>query len=363
MKKKTILCVAAVIVAAIVSITVVSCKKDKDEVVTKATNSEAQALLNCIEAFQTLRDAVNSGEKVDGSMTVEELRQVLDLVTNYEHSEHMTYCVGTVLDTLRIAMPLVDNEGNVSENDVVATYNSFEIELQKCLDAVDDGKVIPSYFSILMPENIGKDFNEIEIVFIRGVAGEYPKENQKNRDDDGPFIEEFDYWHWGDSLGLCKPDPYSCTSDAAQQLSEEFVYVIPAAHQGESYIISNVVHVLYSPCSRTIPGVSTTYYQDPYMEDCADTWLFCSILPYYTDPCLNSYELNCFWRSIVRNIVDPSAPLHYAPLENSALLIPYHYCIIESNKFYFEVDYYKLHIAHVIYCEIEWPGNENPPIH
>ena len=50
--KKSILCVAALIVAAIVSVTVVSCKKDKDEVV-KATNSEAQALLNRIEAFQT----------------------------------------------------------------------------------------------------------------------------------------------------------------------------------------------------------------------------------------------------------------------------------------------------------------------
>ena len=71
MKKKNIMCIAVLIVAAIVSVTVVSCKKDKDEVATKATNSEAQALLNRIEAFQTLRDAVNSGAKADGSMTVE----------------------------------------------------------------------------------------------------------------------------------------------------------------------------------------------------------------------------------------------------------------------------------------------------
>ena len=363
MKKKTILCVAAVIVAAIVSITVVSCKKDKDEVVTKATNSEAQALLNRIEAFQTLRDAINSGEKVEGNMTVEEMRQVLDIVTNYEHSEHMTYCVGTVLDTLHIAMPIVDNEGNVSENDVVATYNAFEVELQKCLDAVNDGKVIPSYFSILMPENTGKDLNEIEIVFIRGVAGEYPKENQKNRDDDGPFIEGIDYWHWGDSLGLCKPDPISCTSDAAQQLSEEFVYVIPAEHQGESYNITNVMHVIYRPCTRTIEGISSNYYEDPNMEDCAETWLFCDISSFDHDPCLIWWEMNCYWRSIIRNIVDPSAPLHFASSENPALAPPYHYCIIKPQDFIFDSDYFKVHIAHVIYCEVQWTGNENPPIH
>ena len=130
--KKSIMCVAALIVAAIVSVTVVSCKKDKDEVVTKATNSEAQALLNRIEAFQTLRDAVNSGAKADGSMTVEEMRQALDLVSNYEHSEHMTYCENTVLDTLHVAMPAVDGEGYVSNADVVATYNAFETALEKC---------------------------------------------------------------------------------------------------------------------------------------------------------------------------------------------------------------------------------------
>ena len=169
--KKSILCVAALIVAAIVSVTVVSCKKDKEEVV-KTTNSEAQALLNRIAAFQTLRDAVNSGAKADGSMTVEEMRQALDLVSNYEHSEHMTYCLNTVLDTLHVAMPVVDGEGYVSNADVVATYNAFETALEKCMLGVNDGMDVPSLFSIVMPEIGTKDGNVIEIVFTRGEESE-----------------------------------------------------------------------------------------------------------------------------------------------------------------------------------------------
>ena len=182
---------AALIVAAIVSVTVVSCKKDKDEVV-KATNSEAQALLNRIEAFQTLRDAVNSGVKEDGSMTVEEMRQTLDLMSNYEHSEHMTYCENTVLDTLHVVMPTINGEGYVSNADVVATYNAFETALEKRMLGVNDGLDVPSYFSIVMPQIGAKDDGDIDIVFTRGEEG------VKYNDVTDPFGEGDDYV-WGGS--------------------------------------------------------------------------------------------------------------------------------------------------------------------
>ena len=214
MKKKTIMCVATLIVAAIVSVTVVSCKKEKDEVV-KATNSEAQALLNRIEAFQTLRDAFNSGTKTDGSMTVEEMRQALDLVSNYEHSEHMTYCLNTVLDTLHVAMPAINGEGYVSNADVVATYNAFETALEKCMLGVKDGMDVPSYFSIVMPKTGAKDDDDIDIVFLRGAADDAP--GNEEHTSDGPFREGVDDWVWGLNLGLCNPPgPFNCNLDAAE---------------------------------------------------------------------------------------------------------------------------------------------------
>lgn len=249
--KKTIMCVAALIVAAIVSVTVVSCKKDKDEVV-KATNSEAQALLNRIEAFQTLRDAVNSGVKADGSMTVEEMRQALDLVSNYEHSEHMTYCLNTTLDTLHVAMPAVDGEGYVSNADVVATYNAFETALETCMLGVKDGMDVPSYFSIVMPEIGTKDNEDIDVVFLRGEADEAP--GNEEHTSNGPYREGIDDWKWGLDLGPCDPTGYTGRMiDAADKLTQQFVFTPDSQHQGQTCILQNVEHVVYTPSDYNLP--------------------------------------------------------------------------------------------------------------
>ena len=353
MKKKTIMCVATLIVAAIVSVTVVSCKKDKDGMVTKTTNSEAQALLNRIEAFQTLRDAVNSGAKADGSMTVEEMRQALDLVSNYEHSEHMTYCLNTVLDTLHVAMPVVDGEGRVSETDVVATYNAFETALEKCMLGVKDGMDVPSYFSIVMPKSGAKDDDDINIVFLRGEADEAP--GYEEHTSEGPF-REGDNFVWGGNGGYCDPPMgINIATDAAKELTKKFKYTPDPEHIGQTYIPYNVEHIGYAPCADTalLPGY--VYYVDPNMDDCAPTWLF-----YYEgedDPCIYYDEMNCYWRSIRRNIALPYAPLHYGPLTNS----PYHECRIIDWVYYRRTR--KVHLAYVVYCQKTWSEPILPPVH
>lgn len=352
MKKKTIMCIVVLIVAAIVSATVVSCKKDKDEVVTKNTNSEVQTLLKRVNDFQTLRDAVNSGAKADGSMTVEEMRQALDLVSNYEHSEHMTYCLSTVLDTLHLVMPAVDGEGLVSEADAVATYNAFETALEKCMLGVKDGMDVPSYFSIVMPKAGAKDDDDINIVFFRGAADEDPC-NEKHTSE-GPYTEE-DNWYWGLDLGPCDQTGYTGRMiDAADKLTQQFGVLSPGQqHSGQSYIVYNVEHAGYAPCETSLlPGY--IYYVDPNMEDCAATWLF-----YHEgsdEPCISYDELNCYWRSIRRNIVLPFAPLHYGPVTNS----PYHICTIEDRVFYRRTK--KVHLANVVYCQVSWAEPILPPI-
>lgn len=358
MKKKTIMCVATLIVAAIVSVTVVSCKKDKDGMVTKTTNSEAQALLNRIEAFQTLRDAVNSGAKADGSMTVEEMRQALDLVSNYEHSEHMTYCLNTVLDTLHVAMPLVDGEGRVSETDVVATYNAFETALEKCMLGVKDGMDVPSYFSIVMPKSGAKDDNDIDIIFLRGESDDAP--GNEEHTSDGPFREDIDDWRWGLDAGLCNPPgPFNCAMDAADKLTQQFVFTPDQQHQGRSYIVYMVEHAYYTPDDGDLPE-DWIYYVDPNMEDCAPRWLFYyeGEVPYgYPEPCIPWDEMNCYWRSIRRNIVLPNAPLHFGPISHA----PYHRCIIIDRLYHRQTR--REHVAHVIYCYVSWEEPQIPPVH
>ena len=357
--KKSILCVATLIVAAIISVTVVSCKKDKDEVVTKATNSEAQALLNRIEAFQTLRDAVNSGAKTDGSMTVEEMRQALDLVSNYEHSEHMTYCLNTVLDTLHVAMPAINGEGYVSNADVVATYNAFETALEKCMLGVKDGMDVPSYFSIVMPEIGTKDDGDINIIFVRG-------ENDIDYNDiQDPFGEDENF-KWGLRYGMCDTvGPLFCTTDAAQELSRKFIFRPDSGHTGQSYIPYNVEHVVYTPMSCYTSNVEeledAIVYEDPNMEDCANTWLYWQSGEFFVEPCIYFDEMNCYYCSINRNIARPDAPLHYGPETSS----PYHECMIRSYHLWgpgTSKRSVRMHAAFVVYCNLVWSEPMLPPV-
>ena len=352
MRKRRSLLIAVMVIAATAATLFVSCKKEKDEAASNVDRSEAQALLNRIEAFQTLRDAVNSGAKADGSMTVEEMRQALDLVSNYEHSEHMTYCLNTVLDTLHVAMPAVDGEGYVSNADVVATYNAFETALEKCMLGVKDGMDVPSYFSIVMPKTGTKNDDDINIVFLRGEADEDP--GYEEHTSEGPYTEE-DNWYWGLDLGPCDPTGYTGRMiDAADKLTQQFGVFSPGQqHYGQSYIVYNVEHAGYAPCETSLlPGY--IYYVDPNMEDCAATWLF-----YYEgidEPCIPYDELNCYWQSIRRNIVLPFAPLHYGPITNS----PYHKCTIEDRVFYRRTK--KVHLANVVYCQVSWAEPILPPV-
>lgn len=363
MKKLKYMFVAAMAIAAIAATIFVGCKKEKDESQAQLENTETQDLRAQIEAFQSLRESVHSGNKADGVMTIEEMRYYLDITVNYEHSQHMIPCGGAILDTLYLAMPCVDNEGNVTIADVVATYESLDKDIVNHMEMVRDGKDIPSYFSIVMPDETNIEESML-VVFMRGVQIEKKeaKNTQNACEGDGPFVEILDDWLWGDSLGLCKPNPVNSTSDAAQQLSDEFVYVIPAEHQGDGMLLSNVVHVVYRPCVSTIPNVPTTYYVDPNMEDCADTWLFFGFYGLDNDPCIGWDILNCYWRSINRNIACPDAPLHSVPGGRPFVSIPYHQCIIDDYKFLTQDGYVKVHTAHVIYCIVLWDDNPTPPI-
>lgn len=355
--KKTNLFITLAVVIAAATVAVVSCKKENVKEQVQYDSSEAVAMMQSINRFREIRDAVKAGAKSDGVMTVDEMRQILDLMTNYEHSEHMTCCENTVLDTLFIAMPPVDEEGNISNTDVVATYAAFETELLKCMEIATDGRDIPSYFSILMPEKNGKIEENITVVFVRGEERKETIDNRNILEDDGPFIENVDNWTWGRNLGLCKGNPYNCTSDASEELSREFVFEVPAAHQGENYLITDVVHANYRPCNPEIPSINSHYYVDTLMEDCADTWLFCQVSPFIQDYCVMWWEMNCFYRSIDRNIVDSLAPLHFVlHPDYSNRYVPYHMCSIHWSLFMEQGYYYHVHYAHVVYCNILWVG-------
>ena len=347
MKKKTIMCIVALTIAAIVSVTVASCKKDKEEALAKAVSYDAQALLSKIEAFQALRKTVNSGAKTDGTMTINEMRDVIDLTSNYEHSQHDVYCINTILDTIHVAMPIVDGEGNVSETSVVSAYNAFETELENLMLTIDDGMDVPSYFSIILPEDTGDQ--DIDIVFVRG-------EQDDKHTSVGPFVEG-DNYKWGLGLGHCPVDSTARITDAAMELSRKFKYQPDPQHQGLSHPFM-VEHVTYTPmdctCANEPELEESVFYVDPNMEDCADFWLYKQSGEFDDEePCIDYDELNCYWRSIRRNIVLSYAPLHYGPKTHS----PYHECSIKGYWLFGPNQNKRserIHAAHVTYCYLLW---------
>ena len=357
--KKIRIFFAILAVALVTAVAIVSCKKEQNKVASLADTSEAMTLMNRIKLFHELCEAVNAGIKAEGTMTLEEMRQILDLTSNYDYSKHMTSCENTILDTLYVPMPPVDEEGNVTEMDVVSTYETFETELQQLMAKVEDNRDVHSYFSIVMPKDVERAEGYITVVFIRGEESKEARGGRNTYDEDGPFVEGND-WYWGDDLGLCKWDPVNATADATDMLSNKFGYVIPEGHQDEIYFVQNVMHVNYRPCEHLVPYVSSHYYVDINMEDCADTWLFyyASLSP--SDLCLMWYDLNCYWRSINRNFVDSGAPLHHPDFNTTNS--PYHCCFITWHRFYADGYYHQVHVAHVTYCDVVWENDPLPPV-
>lgn len=311
---------AALFVAAAISVAVVSCQKDKETeepVASQSQNSEAKELLNRIYAFQSLRDDINSGAKSGESMTLEELRDNIDLTFNFEHSQHATPFDHATLDTFYVRMPQTDANGNVSATDAIATYNAFEASLENLLANIEDDANLAKNFSIKFPETGVKNEDAIQVVFTRGLRDPYPSS--------GPFVKGDDFY-WGDMLGYYYPTPNANKTDAANELTKLFRFTPDAVHEGMSYLVHNVEYGYYTPYCQELDNF--TYYVDSTIT-CADYWLFLHFGNINEEPWISYEEMNCYWHSIRDNAALPNAPLYY-----SSNNIPFYECVIEDYKYF-----------------------------
>ena len=347
MKKHNLL-IASMLVIAAVSIAIISCKKEKNNGTTK-NNEEVTVFLNRISEFQALRKNVHSGAKPGGTISIEEMRQILDLTSNYEHSQHMVNCQNTVLDTLRIAMPSIDANGNVSEIEVVGTYDAFEVALQQRMESISDDRNIPSFFSIMMPKSEAK-CNDIEIVFTRGQKSENNNGMLRSPLVDGPY--EDICLSWGLNGGYCNPTPgINMVWDAADELSTCFVSNLTPPGPNYTLITYSVEYVNYVG-SENLPG-NWTYWTPPTFVSPCDFWLFYELGELTDEPCMCEDDLNCEWISINTFIVSDSGEKHYSPTFHS----PYFDCTIidhTDNCLESRTICYRYHIARVKYAHYYW---------
>ena len=349
--------IATLFVAAAISVAVVSCQKDNEtenenQVVTKSANDESRELLNRIYAFQELRDNVRSGATSGESMTLEQLRDDIDLTFNYEHSQHATPFANAALDTFYVRMPQVDANGNVSAAEAVATYNAFETELAELMAGVDDDSDLAKNFSIKFPETGAKSGDAIEVVFTRGTEDEkYPWF--------APF-EEGDDYIWGGMLGYCEPDSTARITDAANELTRKIHAHSPAAHYDAYVSPFRVDYVKFTPYQSTYLEDYIYVYQDnvPYSNI---YWLFLVFGEFEEEPCIYHYELNQEFNNFWRTHINPNGKYHYHPEYD----LPYYDCMILSEHLFkpgtsysdIEKRSVRMHDAWVMYAETIVPVN------
>ena len=335
--------IAALFVAAAISVAVVSCQKDKETeepVASQSQNSEAKELLNRIYAFQELRDDINSGAKSGESMTLEELRDNIDLTFNFEHSQHATPFDYATLDTFYVRMPQTDANGNVSAADAIATYNAFETSLEHLLANVEDDADLAKNFSIKFPETGAKNEDAIQVVFTRGI-------NDGFQSSMGPFGTR-DNYIWGKLLGYCDPSQNTGrNTDAANELTKKFQFTPDAEHEdifSRIYDIEYVGYKSYEDPYNLFPKY--IYYNDTTLT-CGHRWLFYDYVYGDEEPCITYDEMNCYCRSINELVVSPNGALHWGLYSGS----PYYECTIKWEERHQGRYYHKIHACIVTYAK------------
>ena len=336
---------AALFVAAAISVAVVSCNKDKETeepVASQSQNDESKALLNRIYAFQELRDDINSGAKSGESMTLEELRDNIDLTFNFEHSQHAIPFDYATLDTFYVRMPQVDANGNVSAADAITTYNAFETSLEHLLANVEDDSNLAKNFSIKFPEAGAKSGDDIEVVFTRGTEGtSYPWF--------APF-EEGDDYYWGYKLGRCDQG-LSGRTDAANELTKKIHNNSPAAVYDTYYSPYKIEYVKFTPYYNEDNFSDYIYIEQDNYPYSYVHWLLYINGNHEDEPCEYHYELNQEYNNFYATHMNPNGQYHYHPQNG----LPYYDCLIEfvhipaSNTNPFDTEK-RIHCASVIYA-------------
>lgn len=294
---------AAIAVAAIATV-FVSCRKDQQPPNSNPkpmeSSLEATQVLEKINNFFALREAYHANAKTDnGTITVEEARAILDMAINYEFSDLDRYLTDTELDTLHFVAPPVDVEGKVAVNDIINVYDRFVSNVENLTDSLN-------FFMILYPQSMSKS-DDIRIVFTRGIGDiDDPPQIVLS----GPF-EDDDDWIWGGDNGKCE---IGGNSDAAQELTKKFAD--NRDNKGDGFGNgTNPTHLIWD---IVYENVAATDHLNT--SNCSEYWLFYAELGPDDDIstyCIHNNEMNCYWQSIKRNVINETGMLHYSQYSHS----------------------------------------------
>lgn len=264
--KKVVLSVA--IIAAMMGVMMSSCKKEESaqmkEGVAQTEQSMSPSEQRIID-FLADFEAMKQGAKVEGEVvTPEQARWQWETTLNYCYGFTQTDLTGMRHDTLRVAMPKTDAQGNVDFTDLMATYNDIVSTVRNAYVGIDMEYKTLQYVTISLPEEASKS-GDNEIVIIMNTGSD-------DIDDEPwygePFVND-PCWVWGLGGGSCT-EPYSMAGDASDRIEAE-IAIWDYAHRG--------LLIDCPDCEIYVDSIEVVaFFEYPFVQ--TDTLFHISGLPY-----------------------------------------------------------------------------------
>lgn len=211
MKRFTKTLVAAIMIVATGAVIMVGCKKEesaqmKSDVAQTEQNMspEEQKVLDFLADY----DAMKQGMKAEGEpVCPEDARWYIETVMNYCHGFSHELLSNMRMDTVRVAMPKTDEEGQIAYSDLMTTYCNAVAAVREQYKSIDmEGKTLQ--FVMMSIENGTAKNGSDDLVILmntgsnngsNGVGTSTPPSSPWYA---GPF-GEWDEWIWGMNKGKC----------------------------------------------------------------------------------------------------------------------------------------------------------------
>lgn len=209
--KKIFLVLSVVLTAGII---IISCSKKDDAVISdNSTGNYTEKAMNIWFALKSFKNKVNSETKTGTFITQDSAMFYLEGLFNVTHAQPGNSYHDLVGDSTWYNIE-VNEQGLVSMDDVIATYNQMEADLNNQLANIDDD----------VKFLIAGDLQSIET--SRSGDMELMLDNSLGRgQSELPYMfEEIDDWYYGNMLGR-SDGAYLWESDAGEELEWRFNYI------------------------------------------------------------------------------------------------------------------------------------------
>lgn len=252
--KKRLFILAAIIIAAVTTITVVSCKKDKTEEgntyesVTK--NYELSDMDKAMIAFGEKMKAA-AKEKSDETMPLGEALNTLSNYQNFTMCDASNYSIEILTDTIYSSLNV--SEGQVLLSELNRFYETTKPEILSLFNSLEGSqKAIYSIKNVVdntQRNDLENYSGTLDVKIITRLIDSIPPV-MPNSLSFGPT----DYWHEFDSLGKC--DPYFCTyvgRDCVTEINTVMKTQISSLGCGNGYIAYLTDEEIYTITAKQMP--------------------------------------------------------------------------------------------------------------